>query len=319
MKVALIVIYNHRYDKNIDIIETLYKNRFSNIYHLVPFYTGKKDNVIAVYENSLYFQGYVAQGLKSYFREEYKHYFFVADDMILNPDINENNYSDFFGLKDNSSFISEFFSLYKKDWYWSHAIDAFTFQLTKRKVEAVKELPTFNEAEKKLLQNKAIDRVLKDEEPLKWEHLNGKPSLNLLRKEGRKRFSDWLRNTIRGRRYSLSYPLVGSYADIFIVSSDNIKQFCHYCGVFAALDLFVEIALPTALALSAESVITEKELQYKGKPLWKEEEYELLLPYKSNLKLLLEKFPENVLHIHPIKLSQWDCSFLNQEIEDKVL
>jgi hypothetical protein len=40
-KVALLVIYNHRYDKNITRVEALYKKRFSHIYHVVPFYDGK--------------------------------------------------------------------------------------------------------------------------------------------------------------------------------------------------------------------------------------------------------------------------------------
>jgi len=83
-KVALIIIYNHQYNKNIDILERIYNGRFSNIYHLVPFYNGEKQNVIPVYDSSYYFQGYVAQGFKSYFKEEFTHYFFVADDLILN-------------------------------------------------------------------------------------------------------------------------------------------------------------------------------------------------------------------------------------------
>jgi hypothetical protein len=40
--VALVIIYNHRYDKNIDILESIYANRFSNIFHIVPFYDGDK-------------------------------------------------------------------------------------------------------------------------------------------------------------------------------------------------------------------------------------------------------------------------------------
>jgi len=58
MKAALILIYNHRYDKNIEILEKIYSKRFSVIFHLVPFYDGNRDNVIPVYENSYYFEGY---------------------------------------------------------------------------------------------------------------------------------------------------------------------------------------------------------------------------------------------------------------------
>ena len=55
-KVALIIIYNHKFDQNIDVLEKLYQGSFSHVYHLVPFYTGKKVNVISIYENSRYFQ-----------------------------------------------------------------------------------------------------------------------------------------------------------------------------------------------------------------------------------------------------------------------
>src|SRR5580704_10569699 len=108
MEVALIIIYNHRYDKNIDILERIYGERFSNIYHLMPFYSGDKSNVIPVYEHSFYFQNYVAQGFKSYFKKEYSHYFFVADDMIINPVINEQNYATQLKLTETTSFIPEF-------------------------------------------------------------------------------------------------------------------------------------------------------------------------------------------------------------------
>lgn len=81
-KVALIIIYNHRYDKNIEVLENLYKTRFSNIYHLIPFYDGDKENVIAVYENSYRFQGYISQAFRTFYKDMYDHYFFVADDLM---------------------------------------------------------------------------------------------------------------------------------------------------------------------------------------------------------------------------------------------
>src|SRR4030042_4685799 len=101
-KVALIIIYNHQYNKNIEILEKIYKDRFCNIYHLVPFYNGEKSNVIPVYENSHYFQGYIAQGFKIFYKKDYAHYIFIADDLILNPVINEKNYAIHFKLKKNS-------------------------------------------------------------------------------------------------------------------------------------------------------------------------------------------------------------------------
>ena len=107
-------------------------------------------------------------------------------------------------------------------------------------------------------------------------------------------------------RYSLSYPIVGSYSDIFVVNSKSIKLFCHYCGVFAALKLFVEIALPTSLVLSANEIVEEKDLKLQGKALWTKKQHQELDKYENSLKQLLVKFPSNYLYLHPIKLSKWN-------------
>jgi hypothetical protein len=306
MNVVLVIIYNHKYDKNIDIVEDLYRNRFSTIYHLVPFYTGNKSNVIPVYENSIYFQGYVAQGFNRFFNENATHYFFVADDMIINPNINESNYFNFFHLDEEKSFIPEFFNLYETNEHWPHTAEVFAFQLTKRKVEAQRELPDYEEAEARLLKNEAINRSIRQEKPLKWKDLNKKPGRNIFRKENCNKTVEWLSETIRRKRHVLSYPLTGSYSDIFMVSAKSIKPFCHYCGVFAALELFAESAIPTALALSANGIVTEKDLFMKGKPLWTVQDFTFLAPFKMNIDVLINNYPKEILYIHPIKLSQWD-------------
>lgn len=110
-----------------------------------------------------------------------------------------------------------------------------------------------------------------------------------------------------GKSYNISYPLVGSYSDICVVSAEDIKQFCHYCGVFAATRLFVEIALPTALVLSAKKIITENELDFQGMALWNNNDYKELEKYQKSLKKLLENFPDTILYFHPIKLSKWNA------------
>jgi hypothetical protein len=310
MNVALIVIYNHKYDKNITLIERLYKNRFSNIYHLVPFYTGERENVIPVYENSRHFQGYVAQGFNRFYNERFTHYFFVADDMILHPDMNESNCLDYFNLNEKKSFISEFFSLYRSDRFWPHTKDAIFFQISQEGIEVKNEIPDAGEAERQLLKTGAISRPLQEEKPLKWKYLYGKLKRNMFYKKNRDPFLHWLRDSICKKRYSLNYPLAGGYSDIFIVPAQTIKTFAHYCGVFSSLKLFVEIAIPTALALSSEEIVREKDLPVRGKPLWESEIHEYLLPYGNNLEQLMKNFPE-ALYIHPIKLSQWDCSFIS--------
>lgn len=305
-KVALIIIYNHQYNRNIEIVKRIYKDRFTNIYHLVPFYKGDKSNVITVYESSYYFQGYVSQGLKSFFKEEYSHYFFIADDMILNPVINENNYQDHLELSDHTCFISRLSSIDEAQRFWSMNLHALMYNCKSPGVEAETQLPSNKEAQGALAKFNVINK------PLPFEHIWQKPRTQgewLKKIEKDKKFiARYLKNKATGKKYELSYPLVRSYSDLFVISADTIKQFCHYAGVFAATRLFVELAVPTALVFSAKEIKTEKNIQLKGKALWTKEDLSLLDNYEYKLGNLLNNFPKDQLYIHPVKLSKWDTN-----------
>ena len=309
--VALVIIYNHKYINNIEILERIYCKRFSKIFHLMPFYDGYKSNVISVYGSSFYFQGYIAQGAAQFLEDDTSHYFFIADDLLLNPAINETNYTEHFNLKEASSFLPEFINLHEvgasnyllhvhlqRGW-WPRVPEAYHYNPKKEGVKVEKELPSYKNA----LENfKKFNLVLK---PLKFDQIWKTPrrrhAFSFLRYLFQK-----LGSKLSKRQYKLLYPLVGSYSDICIVSSKNIRRFCHYCGVFAATDLFVELALPTALILSAEDIVTEKDLQLHGKAMWTIQDYEEILKYNNKLRLLLSDFPENYIYLHPIKLSKWD-------------
>ena len=113
-KVALLIIYNHRFDKNIPRLEDIYSDRFNHIFHIVPFYDGDKKNVIPIYESSYYFSGYVSQAYTHLKGKGFTHFFVVADDMIINPRINEENLWECLGLKENECYIDGFIDLSKQ-------------------------------------------------------------------------------------------------------------------------------------------------------------------------------------------------------------
>ena len=302
-KVALIIIYNHQYNKNIEISEAIYNGRFSNIYHLVPFYNGDRSNVIPVYDNSFYFQGYVAQGFKKYFHEEFSHYFFVADDLILNPVINEINYAEYLNLHDKSSFLSGFISLHETKVWWGRVKQAFQYQLNIPGVESANQLPPYHEAIRKFQKFKLDIKPLRFSQIWKWP--TTMTDLALIFYKDMFYFFRLLYSKLFHVEYHLKYPMVGSYSDVFVVHSDTLKEFCHYCGVFAATELFVEIALPTSLVLSADEIVTETQLKLRGKALWTSDDYKILEKFEGQLDILLNNFPSDCLYLHPIKLSQW--------------
>ena len=318
--VALIIIYNHRFDRNIEIIERIYSSRFSNIFHLMPFYTGNKPNVIPVYENALFFQGFINQGFKSFFHEDIIHYFFIADDLILNPCINEENYQQIFELTNSTCFIPHFLNLHSLDSFWPRVREAYKYKMRIRNVDVINELPSYNDALTKFAKFDLKLGYLRYDQIWNKKIYSLRGFIRRLAFEKGQLIKYLFRKVFR-KNLLLPYPMVGSYSDICIISSDSIKNFCHYCGVFAATNLHVEIALPTAIVLAADDVRTEDNLDYKGKALWPDgwnrlhgendfakNDFREMERYNFQLKLLLEDFPKNYLYLHPIKLSNWNIN-----------
>lgn len=310
--ICLIVVFNHRYDKNLPVLENMYRNRFSSRYYLVPFYNGEMENVIPVYGRSIFFQGYIAQGANIFMDKAFKHYLIVADDMILHPKINEHNYKEFFEVEDGQSYISELRPLQDMGTFWIGTLSAMFYFKKQKYVEVANELPTEEKAIELLERQGAQIR------PLTRNEIFGCFSFSINSLGNKTRLL--LRTLTRLRHpfkniYKLPYPVVGSYSDILLVSAEDMKMFAHYCGVFASTCLFAEVAIPTALGLAAKNRIrVEKEMQRKGRAYWAGEgpfyysdEYQwdnLERDYK-NLDEMINRFPDSQLFIHPVKLSRW--------------
>ena len=319
-KPVLVVIYNHKYPQNVPIINHIYKGRFSSIYHLMPFYQRPGDeksnkieeqNIISVYDSSYYFQGYLAQGFQHYYQEDAPHYIFIADDLMLDPHINENNYAEYFNLSENSGFIDYFDylgdALAPRAWSWS----AGGYEFNKRVpgLEEIGELPSAVEANNKF-QSLGLSAIDFDEEerafipgiklaiPILSIPSPKPPLKHLVVKIAQ------IRNKITP--YKLSYPLVQGPADICIVPGSTIHKFCYYCGIFAAANLFVEIAIPTTMALVSDEIRLGKDITNKvGLNHNASEVDRILAQHGNDPEKLFNNWQSEYLYIHPIKLSSW--------------
>lgn len=292
-KIALLIVYNHRYDKNIPILNNIYKNRFSNIFHLVPFYDGDVENIIPVYDNSHYFQNYIAQAYTHLRKQNFSHFYLVADDMIINPQLDENNLHDKLGLAYDECYLPRKIILQEnknncgKKW-WGHSHHAVSYSITQKGVEVKNILPSVEEAKKRF-------------------ELHGIPysniPLSVIKPNGRGEYKIAIKCLIN--RGKINYPLVGGYVDTLIIPSDYMLNFCKYCGAFAATKLFVEIAIPTALVLSTDKIKYNDDVRLKEGDLWNEEQIEFAKSHEFSLVKLNENFPDDVLFYHPVKLSKW--------------
>ena len=317
MKVVLLILFNHKFERNLPRLREIYGSRFDHIYFIMPFYTGNDKDVISVYENSFYFQGYIAQALNK-IEDEYDHYMVIGDDLVLNPSINQDNYTTYFKLEPDGAFIPEIFLLHnestpkrlmrKEDhWFWNP--NATKFRIDQLGIEVAKELPSYDEAERALKQHGyEFEPVLSREMVLarypKW----GAENVNDIKTYAKHVINCAINNyKLRSvKRRTIRYPVVGSYSDIVIIPKKHINKFALYCGVTAALKLFVEIAIPTCLLLTVENITQEKDLDNKGLTLWEPAELkEMEDKYSNHLNALFNAFPESTLYIHPVKLSKW--------------
>lgn len=296
-KIALLVLYNHRYDKNIPRIEELYKGKFSHIYHVVPFYDGNKENVLPVYESSYQFQSYIAQAYqqlqKDADRDKFTHYLIIADDMIINPTITENNLFNFTGIDESSCFITDF-----RDIMENMNVPLYCL-IDKKGCEVKAILPVVEEAKQKIR-----SRGLFIASSQKIGFL-AKYIFHWLFRFKIKKVLMGLYLLLNKKKRTL-YPVIWGYSDILILTKEVMKNFCTYSGCFAACNIFVEQAIPTALILSASKITVSNQINKDVvTQLTINQRKELGKKYKFKLSDLIRNYPSNTFFIHPIKLSQW--------------
>ena len=93
---------------------------------------------------------------------------------------------------------------------------------------------------------------------------------------------------------------------MIVVPAKVMHTFCQYCGAFAAARLFVEIAIPTAMALCSTRLQSIDNLLMKRYLIFpRPDEQNILTACNYSYNKLVEEFPKDMLYIHPVKLSQW--------------
>lgn len=303
-KIALFIIYNHRYDKNIPLLERIYKDRFSHVYHIIPFYDGKVDNVIPVYDSSYQFQGYIAQAYQHIKNQGFSHVFVVADDCVINPRINENNLHEVTGLQTDACYIYDIHD-FSQTHFWYHAKKIYNWTPKQKGLEIENIIPSYDKARDIFTKNNLSSDTIKKSSIYLPSELKAKESLGYRIKNKVKRILG--RTTyVEPDSYKLNYPLAYGYSDILVLTDDILFTFCQYCGAFAAARLFVESAIPTALVLSKAKIQTIGDL--KTNMAYKETTpgyQELVERCDYNYDKLVDNYPSDCFHLHPVKLSKW--------------
>ena len=330
--VCLVVIYNHNYEKNIPKIERLYEGKFQEIYHLMPFYQGDDPRVIGVYDSSHQFNNYITQAYDRLTEKPFTHYVFVADDMIIRQDLNENNILEQLKLGKNSAFIP-FIKIIDNESF-------FTWAFSLKQVGKLN-YPTPACEFRKFMPDQETARKHLEKHGIDWRQgytrsvlpyalrggvspfpmelvrsyfssallaLRFKISRSLGTLSGRKlSWEEFIANNakrIARRHEKPEYPLLWSYTDMFVLPASHFKAFCHMSGVLAGGRVMVEAAIPTAMAFTMDHIVQAEESggldgRNEGTP------EEIFERNQGSLASLIKNWRKGVLFYHPVKLSQW--------------
>jgi hypothetical protein len=297
---CLCVIFNHNYERNLPILREIYRKRFSKVLFLMPFYQGEDVDVIPYYEGSHYFQASVTQGLQRLLSAVAPHYIFVADDLILNPTINENNVIERLGGRVNVALPLVQNISVENGRPWERRLDIARISANSNGCEWKSFLP-------------APEWVI--------ERMN---RLGLNHRVDATHFRQILQN-LRQPVPSLGdviidpeYPCLAGYSDIFIVPTERLRAFAHYAGVTSAMKLFVEVAIPTISLLVSEKLdfieiaqriqmdgAADSEFVNRGLCLWQNAVNEFGRLCNYDMANAFQGAFSDTLFIHPLKLSKW--------------
>ena len=337
-RVALVVIFNHPHMANVDVLNGLYGDRFDSVIHLMPGYLGARPDVVGVVGNGQYFHAFIAQAYQHLASLDADQYVFIGDDLILNPRIHAGNVGEYFGLVGDGCFVPFLMPLWEMDRYLHLAHEAYTWRPDLPGYPGSRYLPSKDEAEQRFAAAgypvRAVARSVVD---LPWfvrsrsatdsrkvpsgrqlsaplAKLNADPRLRRLMVGA---YGSMVR-PLQDRRppVDLPYPLMGGYADIVVVARDHLARFSELCGAFSATNLFVELAVPTAMLLTTSDFVTEEDLPRRGLPLgdiavvgerhWhRGPRRDFAVEYGGDFEAFLADFPDDLLYIHPVKLSTW--------------
>lgn len=314
-KICLVIIFNHNYERNIPILRKLYANRFSNILFLVPFYRGSDPDVVCVYDNSFQFNGYIAQAFGRLAEMNCDEYFFVGDDVCLNPMLNEENLLDQLKVGDDEGFVLEDKIFTNRDARcWNYGLTVLqnlgTLQVD-GSCERKRFLPTIADARRRFEDcgvdwRRGATRSCYDYVRRFLRAGQLAPSLCNLHKSCR-----WLLRMapeVGKSEMDILYPAAWGYSDVILIPRDALADFCYYSGIFAAGRMFVEAAIPTAMILACKGGIkTLKDIGWEAETgnVDYVERDRIVERLGGDYQKFLSNFPPNLLFYHPIKLSQW--------------
>jgi hypothetical protein len=310
--VSALFLFNSRFEPNVPVLDKLYRERFSRRKYIMPFATKRQDNVIPVREVGWYFSGHLAQAADAFIEPDVTHYVVISDDLFVNPAIDEHNLLDKLAISEQSAWITSLAvtEALRNSWEW--AADAAYHFRRMSATDAFRLLPPPADA----LERYRRLGLAPAGSPMPRSAADLRFAFGTLPRNSRAIFLESL--SMLGK--PSPFPSLAGYSDFLVVPANAIREFTFWCGVLAALNIFAEIAVPTALALSCDAIATELILgDHFAHPAARRRTD---APLKGQIldfagteafgesrgwsrRRLTDEFPEDWLYVHPIKFSRW--------------
>ena len=100
------------------------------------------------------------------------------------------------------------------------------------------------------------------------------------------------------------FSLLAWESDLIVIPEENLKLFCHLSGIFAAMNLWVDTAIATAMVLSCTNITQERDHGLEGKEFWNPiDANKAIAKAEGKIANISDLFSEDISYIHPVKLS----------------
>lgn len=318
-KTALVVLYNHNYEKNIPAIRSLYGGRFSQLLQLMPFYYGSEPDVVPVYGNSFLFHSFITQARQRMKALDCDDFLIVGDDVLLHPDFNEHSAHALLHLEPGAFYLDGVTDLSAGECF--HGINKaaeFCTNPPGLDASANRRIPSYEEAEATLRAKGVLGNTVMRRVKPYWRPFERPFSRHLYANYKILRGHLWhIRNLLKNRFFPkrMSYPCAFGYSDIVSVPRERLDEWCDLLEIFATWQMFVELAIPTATLLLPEvKVSMAPQTGKKTGNVWFPQNPAHFTAVSALIEEMTQRcehrfcklpahFPKEYLYLHPVKLS----------------
>jgi len=283
MSKKLVILFNHPHADNIEVLDSIYRSRYGEIDYILPMIESLHGNIFTSYRGSFSFHGMIMDYLLTKMSEvnldPSGFFIFCQDDVLINPMLDLNFFEKNI-MSEYGGFINPVSSFFEGDWQWNKRV-------YNRFCEGWD--PTLGHG----LGN--VTSYLPDSDSIRNNFINN--GINILKD------TEVLDTYSKTFMDNYKFPLIKGLADFFIIKNRDIPNFMQFLKLFTAIDIFPEVAIPTALAGSVKNLYSNfLDQTYKTCILWGEDRQKAY--YAPYVNQFFSK--KNSIYLHPCKFSLLD-------------